>query len=426
MALAGLAAGASVAVGATATTSLAPRGAWSWFSDPRAIQFGRYTVFGFVDGRGDVRIRAYGAGSLRGTVLQHRVGKDDHLNPAFLVRRDGRLQAFWTRHGKSHIYYRVARRPGQVMGFGPVHRLRPQHHAHFTYANPMYARGRILLFFRGRGRDPALTTSRDGAHWSRGQRMLSAPGPRRPYVKYATNGSDVFMAFTQAHPGELHKRPTGIFFARFRRGSFFTAAGAPLGKPPLRPQAAQPVYHGKDPAWIYDLALDGRGRPVIVYAVLHNSRDHRYRYAAWDGHRWRDHHITGAGPHISRQRAGHVIETRYSAGVTLDHQNPAQRLPLPPGRGPLRARALAHRRPGHDLELGRGDPQTRVGQPAPGRSLGPARPRRARPALDAGRLPQLPDLQDIGGGPRHGHGPALRSGARLARSETPHHIRGTS
>lgn len=322
MALAGSAAGASAAAGATATTSLAPRGAWSWFSDPRAIQFGRYTVFGFVDGRGDVRIRAYGAGRLRGTVLQHRVGKDDHLNPAFLVRRDGRLQAFWTRHGKSHIYYRVARRPGQVMGFGPVHRLRPQHHAHFTYANPMYARGRIMLFFRGRGRDPALTTSRDGGHWTRGERMLSAPGPRRPYVKYATNGSDVFMAFTQAHPGELHKRPTGIFFARYRRGSFFTAAGAPLGKPPLRPEAAQPVYHGKDPAWIYDLALDERGRPVIVYAVLHTSRDHRYRYAAWDGHRWRDHHITGAGPHISRQRAGHVIETRYSAGVTLDHQNP--------------------------------------------------------------------------------------------------------
>src|SRR5207244_2983615 len=57
-------------------------------------------------------------------------------------------------------------------------------------------------------------------------------------------------------------------------------------------------------AMISDLALDGQGRPCVVYSVQMNTRplrprpigaDHRYRYARWDGERWRDREIAFAG-----------------------------------------------------------------------------------------------------------------------------------
>ena len=72
-------------------------------------------------------------------------------------------------------------------------------------------------------------------------------------------------------------------------------------------------------SWVWDVALDSRQRPVIVYATFRSLSNHAYWYAHWDGQRWVSHFMTYAGPTISPG----TIETEYSGGIALDHADPS-------------------------------------------------------------------------------------------------------
>jgi hypothetical protein len=69
-------------------------------------------------------------------------------------------------------------------------------------------------------------------------------------------------------------------------------------------------------AWVYDVAADPQGRPVIVYDEIYRHNDHRYRYARWVGFGWQDNEIVAAGPAITNTPGW------YSAGISLDHEDP--------------------------------------------------------------------------------------------------------
>jgi hypothetical protein len=79
------------------------------------------------------------------------------------------------------------------------------------------------------------------------------------------------------------------------------------------------VYRGKPRAWVWDVASDSEGRPVIVYATFPTKTDHRYRYARWNGKRWIDVQLARAG--------GSIVpggrERQYSGGIALDHGDPS-------------------------------------------------------------------------------------------------------
>ena len=72
-------------------------------------------------------------------------------------------------------------------------------------------------------------------------------------------------------------------------------------------------------SWVWDVALDSRQQPVIVYATFPSVRNHAYWYARWNGQRWVSHFMTFAGPTISPG----TIETEYSGGIALDHSDPS-------------------------------------------------------------------------------------------------------
>jgi hypothetical protein len=98
-----------------------------------------------------------------------------------------------------------------------------------------------------------------------------------------------------------------------------TAAGrliARRGSLPFKAGRGQVVYRpqAKGRAWVFDVATEDHNRPVIVYATYGNPSRPLYRYARWDGHRWRNHDIVSSGPPI----AGN-----YAAGMSLDHENPS-------------------------------------------------------------------------------------------------------
>ena len=71
-------------------------------------------------------------------------------------------------------------------------------------------------------------------------------------------------------------------------------------------------------SWVWDVAIDRVGHPVIVYAKFPTNANHQYWYAQWTGHAWVSHFMTDAGGSISPQS----VEWEYSGGIQLDHADP--------------------------------------------------------------------------------------------------------
>lgn len=307
-------------------------GAWSWFGDPRAVSYRGSTYAGWIDGHGDVRIAAYDQRRgtvLHGPVLKRHLGRDDHNNPSLVVRPDGRLMVFFSPHSgrnlpppgiPSRMYYRLSRRPGDIRSFGPLRTVRPNTPGGlgYTYPNPVQIGRTVLLFWRGGNWQPTLSTWRPGRRWSRARTVIRAAGSQRPYVKYAARqGRGIDMAFTQGNPGSAR---TSIYYGRLRRGRFLSASGATVGRlasGPLTPRRADRVYNGRGRsgrAWIMDTAIGRDGRPAMVFATYPARRAVDYRYARWDGRRWRQRVMLRSQPPL----AGN-----YPAGASLDHADPS-------------------------------------------------------------------------------------------------------
>ena len=307
-------------------------GAWTWFSDPRAIYHEgarRRTYTGWVAGDGSVQVASFDhdTGQRAIATLKERLQIDDHNNPSILMRPDGRLVVFWTTHAGPTMWWRRSARPEDVTAWEPE-RVFPTNTAGthgYTYPNPVQlsAEGnRIYLFWRGGNNNPSFSTLNSGStSWSGARALILNPSDR-PYVKYASNGRDtIAMAYTQAHPAT---GGTNIYYAAYRAGALRRANGtviSTMANLPIAPDEGQLVYqwqtNGK--AWVHDVALDAGNRPVIVYATFPTNSDHRYRYARWTGSRWTDQELVAAGPSMSAAPR----EPNYSGGITLDHEDPS-------------------------------------------------------------------------------------------------------
>jgi hypothetical protein len=185
---------------------------------------------------------------------------------------------------------------------------------------------KLYLFWRGADWSADYATRTPDGRWSRAHELFRVPG-ERPYVKVDSNGRDqIAFAFTNGHP---RNALTSVYYAAYRDGSLWTAGGrriAPITGAPIAPQRADLVYNAQAtyaPAWVWDVALDPHGRPVIVYATFpsigRRGSHHEYWYAAWTGTRWVSHFLTMGGSTISPG----TIEIEYSGGLTLDHSDPS-------------------------------------------------------------------------------------------------------
>jgi hypothetical protein len=88
------------------------------------------------------------------------------------------------------------------------------------------------------------------------------------------------------------------------------------------------VYDGKAAevrAWVWDIALDESGLPVIAYTRLPEETDHRYCYARWTGEQWLDTELTAGGKWFPQTPEGKKeTEPHYSGGMSLDHSDPSK------------------------------------------------------------------------------------------------------
>jgi hypothetical protein len=308
--------------------SFAPDAAWCWFQDPRAVYHDgahRRTYAGYVTAAGDVAVASYDHDTheLRRAVVARAFQRDDHASPALQVQADGRLTVFWSAHRGRQLYLRATSRPEDVSDWGDTRTIgtNAPGYSTYTYANPVRAGGRQLVFWRAEtgssaAGQAAFSSSADGGQsWSSGRVLIHNSG-QRPYVKYDGDRDTVHVAYSEGHP---NAGQTGVRYAAFRDGRLYRADGTALGAAPLEAADGERVYGGAARAWIWDVAADSEGRPVIVYATFPGANDHRYRYARWNGTRWIDVELTPAGG--SFPSSGR--ELQYSGGIALDHSDPS-------------------------------------------------------------------------------------------------------
>lgn len=325
-------------------------GAWCWFSDPRAVYFEgdhRRTYSGWVDSIGNIVVATYDHddGNIESFVLHERLERDDHDNPSLFVDTDGKLMVFYSKHatGNSPIFLARAKAKENIKEWEPLQALRLNdtisnagYSNTYTYTNIVRLSeedNKLYLFWRGADFKPNFSTSADnGRTWERGKIMVLPQRiyrDRRPYVKIASNNRDVIhFAFTDGHP---HVEPTNsIYYMKYRSGKVFNAKGDPLADwsaMPIDPAKADVVYDAKETkkkAWIWDIADNKEGDPVIVYATFPTDSTHIYHYAVFENSRWVNHRLTDAGswfPHTPR--AARESEPNYSGGIVLDHNDPS-------------------------------------------------------------------------------------------------------
>lgn len=325
----------ALALAATAAASTTPRqlatdGGWCWFADPRAVYhagFHHRTYMGYISSRGDITVASFDhdTQASAATVIGPQFQQDDHASPAIRVRPDGRIQAFWSAHGGPHMYTRVSKNPEDVTSWGETRTVGLSTEAStFTYPNPLSlpAEGnRLYMFWRAHDRSPTYSTSDDGGTtWAGAHSLIDVPD-QRPYVKYASDGSSrIDIAFTEGNPGSYDN---GIHYAAYRDGALWHADGtkiASLADAPITPDQADQVYDpasGNGRAWVWDVADDSAGRPVIVYSTILSATDRQYRYARWDGEKWSDHEVVPAGPTFVHG------DSDYSGGIVIDRHDPS-------------------------------------------------------------------------------------------------------
>ncbi|MBN2565112.1 MAG: BNR-4 repeat-containing protein, partial [Candidatus Eisenbacteria bacterium] len=320
-----------------APLELSPDGAWCWFADPRAITHEgehRRTYLGWVTSRGDIQVGSYdhGTGRVEISTVRERFQQNDHASPALAVRPDGRLIVFYSSHRGDRVYYRESLEPENVASWGEEQMTGAwiDGAGGYTYPNVLsFCGGQagMLLFFRGPSYQPSVLTQNEAGQWDRGRVLVEGRG-ERPYIKFEADGSgSIHLAFTYGHP--RLESENSICYARLATDGFFRADGTRVAEAAeaLPWDLADVAYDGGSgdgPAWIWDIAVDADGRPVIVYAVFPEETDHRYRYARWDGRAWRDHEMVRAGSWFPRVVEGEDrFEPHYSGGIALDHGDPS-------------------------------------------------------------------------------------------------------
>lgn len=310
--------------------TLTPDGAWCWFADPRAIYHKgkkEQTYFSWITTEGDIVVASYNhkTKEFQQKVLWEKWQSDDHDNPTLLIRNDGRLIVFFSKHFGPPIKRFISTNPEDITSWGEEYELG----TNVTYPYPFRIGKTIYVFYRGgESWKPHMVVSTDnGETFGEPVEIITSTG-HRPYTRYC-QGKDgsIHMAVTTGHP--RNERENKIYYCRFKDNKFYRADGSlikDLAQGALHVREMDMVYDGKSSGkgWIWDIALEKKTEyPVLVFASFPTDKEHLYHYARWDGSTWNTRKITEAGRWFPQTPIGKgEPEPNYSGGIILDYDNP--------------------------------------------------------------------------------------------------------
>ena len=339
-------------VGAT-LVRLNDNGAWSWFMDPRVIVHEGKLIVGSVravgsnqanitDPRwGNVEISVYDLATAKvdNVVLHPHLEQDDHDAPAFLIRKDGRYLAVYSKHTKERrMYYRLSE-PHNPLVWGPAMIAEtPGADAavqgdNCTYANLFrMPNGRIYNFIRAFHHDPNyMYSDDDGSTWKYGGHWLHGKGGYSPYLKYADDGKGtIHFIATEDHPRNFDN---SLYHGYVRDGVMYKTDGTRVNALSTTTEATNAtwdftkIYPGTPDsvAWMVDVELDSSDRPYVLFSTQVDGRglprgeggmDLRYHYARLGSNGWHYEEIAHAGTRL------YPSEDDYSGLGALDPNNP--------------------------------------------------------------------------------------------------------
>lgn len=325
----------------TSLQTISKDGAWCWFSDPRAIYVhGKHSgvLTGWVTRSGDIEVGLMKHDGNVGTRrLAAKLDPDDHANPAFVELGDDNQMVFYAKHSDEVVraHHSVA---GEAFSFGDAaahdpfdsEQLEKYPVKRVTYANPYLLEeenNTLYCFGRWTGYKPNVMTSVDGGKSFSKSRVIITSYPfdanNRPYAKYFSDGkSRIHMTYTDGHP---RIEPTNsVYYAYYENGSFFKADGSKItdmDRLPFETADGSLVYQANTTqgrSWIYDIAADEAGNPVILYARYPDVKNHIYHYTKFDGTRWQYVEICNSGSWFPQTEVGkEEREENYSGGMTI-------------------------------------------------------------------------------------------------------------
>lgn len=319
-------------------------GAWCWFADPRALHYENEsgtinkTYIGYIDTHGNIKAMQYDfkEKSQEEVLIRSYFQPDDHDNPTFLVLPDERIMIFYSRHtDEACFYYRVSQIPGDITTLGEEKIIRTQHNT--TYPSPFIPAddpGHIYLCWRGIGWHPtiaqlSLPDAADNISVTWGPYQMVKSTGARPYAKYMSNGKDkIYFTYTTGHPD--NELPNDLYFNYIdiktlqlqdvKGNTLSTIAVGPFqvdktdGYVSRFP--ATVVDHPSERDWVWQVATDTKGNPVIAMVRISDDKEsHDYYYARWNGREWKKTFLSNAGGHF-HQTPG--FEKCYSGGMAID------------------------------------------------------------------------------------------------------------
>lgn len=313
--------------------SLFDSAGWSWFTVPIALHHqGRsnQTYISWLDREGKVWIGAYDHATSRftPTVLAPLGEVDDHDVAAILLRADGRLSVFYTKHNRdAFLRYRVSTHPEDSRSWEAEQSL-PTPSGTVTYAQVWRWETTVVVFYRILDRDMWYWACRvskdDGQTWGPEQRVVRHG--LQFYIKgtqHPIHRERLVFGVTQ-HPDRAGDRQTYSLYSMrvdlktgdvlldengARLGNVFDGSQLPVEMTSLklRWDATKDPDHGK--AWIWDVSMDDGMRSWLWFAKIVSARDHRYAVVDENG---LVYEFARAGGTIDGES-----EPSYSGGLTV-------------------------------------------------------------------------------------------------------------
>lgn len=329
--------------------TVADEGAWCWFADPRALHYENEsgtinaTYIGYIDNHGSIKATQidWKTNTTTEVLIRSWFQPDDHDNPAFLVLPDERVMIIYSRHtDEACFYYRISTKAGDITSLGEEKKLVTANNT--TYPNPYILSDdpdHIYMCWRGIGWHPtvaqmSMPDKNDNISFTWGPYQMVQSTGSRPYAKYISNGKDkIYLAYTTGHPDNEY--PNWLYCDVFDVNDkcLYDLKGKKLSTVQNGKFAVNKTdsYKSQYPAtvvdatsdrrdWLWNMAFDGNGNPIIGMTKINNAKtSHDYYYAKWNGNGWQTTFIANGGGQF-HQTPG--VEMCYSGGMAVDRDNP--------------------------------------------------------------------------------------------------------